>query len=172
MTNTLSYLLASAYSGISPLFSATSATCMVNGQPVQCPAWLGSFGLAFTLVTLALAIFMIASMWIIFKKAGKPGWAAIVPIYNNVVMLQIVNKPIWWIILYFIPFVNIVISIIVVYKLALAFGKGGGFALGLILLPFIFYPILAFGKSSYMQGSPTNFSTPVPPQTAPPQQGM
>jgi hypothetical protein len=118
-------------------------------------------------LNLVWGILMIISMWVIFKKAGKPGWAAIVPIYSTIVILQIAKKPIWWIILYFIPFVNIVISIIVLYNLALAFGKGGGFTLGLVLLPFIFCPILAFGKSTYMQGIQTPDPPVTPPQATP-----
>lgn len=153
MTDILSYLLAGAYSGISALYGAAAATCIVNGELLnRCSPFFGFFDGIFY-VTIAISILMIVSMWIVFKKAGRPGWAAIIPIYNTIVMLQIAKKPIWWIILYFIPFVNIIISIIVIYNIALAFDKGGGFALGLILLPFIFYPILAFGKSTYMQGA-------------------
>ena len=62
------------------------------------------------LINLAVMIFMIVVMWKIFTKAGKPGWAAIVPIYNIIIMLEIAGKPLWWIILFFIPFVNIVIA--------------------------------------------------------------
>lgn len=166
MTNILPYLLANAYSGIFALYGATTATCTYNGKLVECPAWLGgTFAFAVFLVSIAIGILMIVSMWIIFKKAGKPGWAAIVPIYNTIIMLEIAKKPIWWIILYFIPFVNIVISIIVIYNLALTFGKSGGFTLGLIFLPFIFYPILAFGKSAYMQNTQTAAPTAgIPPQ--------
>ena len=99
-------------------------------------------------------------MWKIFSKAGQPGWAAIIPVYNMVVLLQIVKKPIWWILLLIIPFVNIIIGLIVLYRLARVFGKGIGFTLGLIFLSIIFYPILAFGKSTYMGGVQ---STPVAP---------
>lgn len=106
---------------------------------------------------------MVVSMWIIFQKAGKPGWAAIIPIYNSIVLIQIAGKPIWWIFLFLIPFVNIVVSIIVLYNIALAFGKDGLFALGLIILPFIFYPILAFGKATYgVQITATPIETPPP----------
>ena len=77
-----------------------------------------------------------------------------------VVLLQIVKKPIWWILLLIIPFVNIIIGLIVLYRLARVFGKGIGFTLGLIFLSIIFYPILAFGKSTYMGGVQ---STPVAP---------
>jgi hypothetical protein len=108
-------------------------------------------GIAVSLYLLyfAVAVLLIASLWRIFAKAGKPGWASIVPIYNTIVLLQITGKPIWWIILLFIPVVNIVISIIVMVELANRFGKSGGFAAELILLPIIFYPILGFSSAKY-----------------------
>lgn len=167
MTNILSFFLASAYSGISSLYGAVVATCKVNGQIVDCPSVLSGSAFKFiNLLVLALTVFMIVSLWIIFKKAGKPGWAAIIPIYNSIIMLEIAGKPTWWIILYFIPFVNIVISIIVIYNFAKAFGKGGGFTVGLVFLPFIFYPILAFGKSTYMPAAQTVSPSEIPPQAA------
>lgn len=106
-------------------------------------------GGAFGLIGLVFAIVMIAAMWKIFVKAGQPGWAAIVPIYNLYILLKIVGRPGWWILLFFIPFVNFIIMIIVAIDTAKSFGKGGGFAAGLILLPFIFYPILGFGSAQY-----------------------
>lgn len=110
-------------------------------------------GIVMMLVWLALIVLMIAGMWKIFTKAGEPGWAAIVPIYNLVVLLKIVGKPAWWVILMLIPFVNFVIAIILSLGLAQAFGKTAGFGIGLLLLPFIFYPILGFGSARY-QGVP------------------
>lgn len=107
---------------------------------------------AYAVVFLVIAIVMIASLWKIYTKAGKPGWACLVPIYNLVILLEIVKKPVWWIILMLIPIVNIIIMIIVAVELAKAFGKPGGFAAGLILLPYIFYPILAFGNAEYAYG--------------------
>ncbi|HMP89262.1 MAG TPA: DUF5684 domain-containing protein [Kiritimatiellia bacterium] len=101
------------------------------------------------IIQLALIVLIVVSMWKVFTKAGKPGWASIIPIYNLIVLLQIVGKPLWWIVLLLIPFVNLVVAIILAFKLAETFGKGGGFAVGLILLPIIFYPILAFGDASY-----------------------
>jgi hypothetical protein len=98
---------------------------------------------------LALVVFIIASLWKVFTKAGQPGWAAIIPIYNAYVLLQIAGRPGWWLLLYFIPVVNFVIAIIVSIDVAKAFGKGGGFGVGLALLSFIFYPILAFGDATY-----------------------
>ncbi|MBK8257276.1 MAG: signal peptidase I [Polyangiaceae bacterium] len=99
--------------------------------------------------SLLIAVAMIASIWKVFTKAGEPGWAAIIPIYNILVLLKIAGKPAWWIILYLIPFVNFIISILVMISLANKFGKGAGFGLGLAFLPFIFYPMLGFGSSAY-----------------------
>ena len=106
-------------------------------------------GLVLLLVYLGVLILTIAGIWMTFTKAGKPGWASIVPIYNVVVMLEIAGKPLWWILLFFIPIVNIVIAVMIVLDLAKAFGKGTGFGLGLSFLPFIFYPILGFGDAEY-----------------------
>lgn len=106
-------------------------------------------GVGMMLVWCAVVLILIISLWKIFTKAGKPGWAAIVPIYNMIVMLEIACKPIWWFILMLIPLVNIIIIIIVLIELAKRFGKGVGFAIGMLILPFIFYPMLAFGDSKY-----------------------
>jgi len=95
------------------------------------------------------AVLMIAAMWKVFTKAGKPGWAAIVPIYNIIVLLQIAGKPVWWIILFFIPIVSLIIAILTYVALAERFGKGGGFAVGLVLLGPIFFPILGFGSAQF-----------------------
>src|SRR5574344_1279258 len=103
--------------------------------------------MAIILIYLAFVVFMIASQWKIFEKAGQPGWACIVPVYNMIVYLQIIKKPVWWIFLFFIPLVNLVFLIIMELELAKAFGKSTGFALGLILVPFVFIPILGFDDS-------------------------
>lgn len=99
---------------------------------------------------LALVVLMIASLWKIFTKAGKPGWAAIIPIYNIVVWLQIVGRPVWWVILYFVPFVNIVVAIIMAHDLSKSFGRGVGTTLLQIFLPFVAYPMLAWGDATYV----------------------
>ncbi len=109
-------------------------------------------GIVFWLVYAAVIVLMIASLWKVYVKAGKPGWAAIVPIYNYIVLLEIVKKPLWWIILLFIPFVNFIVAILVYNELSKAFGKGTGFAVGLIFLPFIFIPLLGFGDAEYVYG--------------------
>jgi hypothetical protein len=109
-----------------------------------------AFGLLTFLIEIALAIVVIAGCWKVFTKAGQPGWAAIIPIYNLIVLLQITGKPLWWIILFFIPCVNIVMIILVDVALARAFGKDVVYAIGLFLLPFIFFPILGFGDAKYV----------------------
>lgn len=110
-------------------------------------------GMGFMIIWLAVVVLMIAALWKVFEKAGEPGWAAIVPIYNLYVMLKIAGRPGWWILLFLIPFVNFIIAIVVAFDVSKRFGKGAGFAIGLILLPFIFYPLLAWGDARY-QGTP------------------
>jgi len=101
----------------------------------------------------AVLIISVISMWKIFKKAGKPGWAAIVPIYNTVVLFQIVGLSPWLLLLALIPIVGsiaiAIVTILAYVKLAKAFGKSGGFAAGLIFLNIIFMPILAFSDAEY-----------------------
>jgi hypothetical protein len=109
-----------------------------------------SGGGAMAFLQLALMVLVVASFWKIFSKAGKPGWAAIVPIYNVVVYLQVVNRPIWWIILLLIPIVNIVVLIILTNDLAKSFNKGIGWTIGMLLLGVVFYPMLAFGSDPFV----------------------
>ena len=106
------------------------------------------------LLALAFGLLIIASLWNIFTKAGQPGWAALIPLYNLYILLLIVGKPAWWLLLLLIPLVNLVISVILTLELAKRFGKPGAFALGLLFLPFLFYPILAFGDARYHAPSP------------------
>jgi hypothetical protein len=103
------------------------------------------------LIQLAIVILIIAGIWKTFAKAGQPGWAAIIPIFNVYVLLKIANRPWWWLLLMLIPLVNLVIAIIVALDVAKAFGKSTGFGIGLVFLGFIFYPILGFGSATYTQ---------------------
>ena len=107
---------------------------------------LGGF---FWFVYTVVIILYIVAMWKIYTKAGKPGWASIIPFYNMWVQLEIVGRPGWWLILFFIPFVNIVVFIIVQLDLARSFGRGMGFGLGLIVFPYIWGLILGFGGDTY-----------------------
>ena len=95
-------------------------------------------------------LLMIISMWITVQKAGRPGVSQIIPIWNIIELVRIAGKPLWWVILILlIPVVNLVMLIITFHGISKAFGKEAGFTVGMILLPFIFWPILAFGKATY-----------------------
>ena len=98
---------------------------------------------------IAVIFFYLFCMWKIFVKAGKPGWAAIVPFYNIYVELEILGQPWWFLLLMFVPVANIVISIMMIFGLAKVFGKSIGFGFGMLFLSIIFIPILAFSDAKY-----------------------
>lgn len=120
-----------------------------------------------TIISLVLCVFVLVCMWIVFRKAGKPGWAAIVPFYNLYVLFDITWGSGMRFLLLLIPIYNIILGIQTQVRLARAFGKSGGFAAGLVFLPYIFIPLLAFGKETY-QGVPVKVA---PYQNNPYQQG-
>ena len=108
---------------------------------------------------LAVIILLFAALWKVFQKAGQPGWAAIIPIYNLYIMTKIAGKPGWWVLLMIIPFVNIIFAIWLYNMVAKSFGQNEGFTVGLVLLGIIFWPILGFGSSRYIgpYGDPEAF---------------
>lgn len=114
----------------------------------------GAAMLGYLAVLLVVYILVVIAMWKVFTKAGKPGWASLIPVYNMVVMYQIVGLNPWLLLLYLIPFVNwiaaLVLSIMLNVKLAKVFGKSTGFAIGLIFLNPIFLLILGFGDAKYV----------------------
>jgi hypothetical protein len=129
---------------------------------------------------LAVAIVVAIAMWKAFKKAGKPGWASIVPIYNTIVLVQIAKVPTWYLaflfapVLGFIPVLGqlltitaIVFGFIINVKIAKQFGKTGGFGIGLSLVPVVFWPILGFGKAQYQSTEPVVAPIPQAPTTPP-----
>jgi hypothetical protein len=110
----------------------------------------GAGGFVLWLIYVVAIVFYVFCMWRIFVKAGKPGWAAIIPIYNVLVELEIVGRPWYWLLLMFIPVVDVVLGIIVIFRFAKVFGHSIGFGFGLLLLAPIFFPILAFDESKYL----------------------
>ncbi len=92
----------------------------------------------------------IMGMWRVFEKAGHPGWACIIPFYNIYILLKIAEKPGWWLLWYFIPLVNIVVAFMVMISVARNFDKDAGYGIGLMFLPFIFYPMLGLGDAEYL----------------------
>jgi len=124
----------------------TTSTSSVSGSKV----------LMLVVPILAIVLIAVVSQWKIFKKAGKPGWAAIVPVYNAWVLFEITGYPSWLALLSLVPFVNFIaaiVSILASFKLAKLFGKSDFFAVMNVLFPFVTLPILAFGKAEF-QGAP------------------
>ena len=109
---------------------------------------LGVFGL----LMVVLVIPMLIGMWKTYEKAGQPGWAAIIPIYSAYIRILICEMPIWWLIVYLIPYVNVIALIVIGVRLAEKFDRSAAFGVGLDFLPFVFYPILGFGSAEYQAG--------------------
>jgi len=115
--------------------------------------------MTFFLIWIGVIVFFIAAMWKVFEKAGQPGWTAIIPIYNIYIMSKIAGKPGYWTILCVIPFLNLIFMIWLYNMVSKSFGKDEGFTAGLVVLGFIFWPILGFGGSTYLgpYGNPVAF---------------
>jgi len=146
-----------------------------------------AMGAGMLIFSLAIMVFLIITMWKIFTKAGQPGWAIFIPIYNLYVYTQVIRRPNWWILvyigimgLYYAGFAMImsgsgagaaltavggiallVISIMDTHRLSTSFGQGAGFTVGLVLLGIIFYPILAFGNYHYVGGAAVSIGGPI-----------
>ncbi len=111
----------------------------------------GLMGTGMMLFIVAVSIVCIAAFWKVFVKAGQPGWAAIIPIYNVYIMLKIIGRPAWWLVLMFIPIANVVVALIIAMDMAKSFGQSAAF--GIVLLFFfsvIGYLILGFGNAQYV----------------------
>jgi hypothetical protein len=120
-------------------------------------------GMTFFIIWLAIWVLMIVSMWKVFEKAGKPGWAAIIPIYNTYIMIEITGKPAIWLLWCLLPCVNIVFAVWLTNLMSKSFGKDEGFTVGLILLPIVFWPILGFGNAKYLGPSAAEAQNPFNP---------
>ncbi len=147
---------------------------MENYDP-NSAALIGALIAACVIPALIVWIISAIGQWKVYEKAGKPGWAALIPIYNAIVLLEIVGKPVWWLFLFLIPCVNIVFLIWTMNLLSKSFGQSEGFTIGLIIVPFIFFPILVFvnyrylgpaglGAAGYRPFDPgANYQDPFPP---------
>ncbi len=110
----------------------------------------GVFGLFYMICWLAFVILIIAGFWKTFVKAGQPGWASIIPFYNVYILLKIAGRPGWRLLLFFIPFVNIIVSLVVAIDVGKSFGKDALYSIILLwLLSAIGYLILGFGSAEY-----------------------
>jgi len=110
----------------------------------------------FWIIYAVVVVVAIIALWRVFAKAGRPGWAAIIPIYNIYTLVKVSGNSGWFVLLYFIPVVNIIISVIVALGVAKNFGKSGVFGfVGLWLFSLIGYLILGFGSAQYVGEKPT-----------------
>ena len=100
-------------------------------------------------VYLAVVVLLIAGMWKIFLKAGQQGWLAIIPILNFYILIKIAGREGWWIILHFIPCINIVVAFIIFIDVAKKFGKTSVYGVAMLFFPFIFIPMLGFGAAEF-----------------------
>ena len=110
---------------------------------------MAGFSTSVLLIFLAVCLLVIAGYWMVFQKAGQAGWKSLIPFYNMYVLMQICGKPGWWMFLLIIPLVGVVVLLFAMLSLAKKFGRGELFGVGLLLLPMIFFPLLAFGGSEY-----------------------
>lgn len=120
---------------------------------------LAAFLAAYSLFVLVVAVLSIVVMWVLYKKAGRKGWEAIVPIYNGWVYCEIAGRPGWWVFLFLVavipfvgPLVALALHIVLAIDMAKSFGKDPVWAILLILLPVIGYAILAFDKNTKYVG--------------------
>ena len=102
------------------------------------------------IISLLIFLLMIASVWVIFQNAGLEGWKCLIPIYNTYCLFKITWGNGWLFLSMLVPLVNAVVGVITTYKLSKVFGKGLGFCIGLIVIPVIFYPLLAFSDAKYL----------------------
>jgi len=107
-------------------------------------------GAIMVVVFLAVLVMLIAATWRIHTKAGKPGWACLVPIYNLIVMLEIIKRPVWWIVLLFVPIANLVVAFMMAMDIAECFGKSRGWGFFMLtILAIIGYPIIGLSDAKY-----------------------
>jgi small-conductance mechanosensitive channel len=131
------------------------------------------FYVLYMLFIFTISALLMACMWKIFVKAGRQGWEALVPGYNMYVQVEIIDKPVWWFVMNFVPIVNIPFAIMIYYELAKKFGKGAWFTVLMVVFPFIAFPMLAFGSAQFQRsGAYAQTVLPPAPGMTPPTPGV
>ena len=126
------------------------ATLLLDNDRAGEAAALAFSGI-FMMIALAIAVICIIGMWKVFEKAGQPGWACLIPIYNLYILLKVAGRPGWWLLLFLIPLLNLVFLLLVSIDIAKSFGQGALFGVVLIfLLGGIGYIVLGFGNYRYI----------------------
>ncbi|MDB4285842.1 DUF5684 domain-containing protein [bacterium] len=113
-------------------------------------------GILASAIGFSIAFLIIAGFWRVFEKAGRPGWAVLIPIYSTYTLLKVAKRSGWWLLLFLVPVVNLITWIILNQDIAKRFGKRGAFGLGLAFLPMVFYPILGLGDSRIVEEKTTH----------------
>ncbi len=145
------------------------STFDTSGIPAVDIGVIWIIGAIVAVISVLVFLLILFATWRIFSKAGRPGWYALIPIFNVYVMLQIVKKPTWLTLLFFIPYVQLIPQIIISIELGKAFGKSSAFSAIFILILPLGYFIIAFDDSKYLYGVNSNPPDPlVPPPVTPP----
>lgn len=144
-----------------------AATRTTTSSDIPAGFWVAMIAI-WAVVFLVFFVPYVIGFWKVLEKAGRPGWGAIVPIYNNWLVIEIVGRPSWWLALLFIPYASVVFLIILMIDLAKSFGKSTGFGVGLALLPPVFMLILGFGDAAYLGPSVPPEGGQVPVGATPP----
>ena len=131
-------------------------------------ALFAGLGIVMWIICIAVVVVAIIGMWKVFTKAGKEGWKSLIPIYNVYTLCEIVGVSPWWILISIgcgiipilgwivAPVVTIYFTILLAVSTANAFGKSTGFAVGLALVPAVFFCILGFGSAKFEGAKPMN----------------
>jgi hypothetical protein len=132
-----------------------------NGAALGAPAWLAALGAVFFFFFFAILAVTLVAMWKVFAKAGQPGWAVLVPIYNFIVLLRVAGLPWYWVftpLVAIIPILGLIAYLAwivwVHHRISTRFGQGVGFTIGLTFLGPIFWLILGFGSAKYVAEQP------------------
>jgi hypothetical protein len=124
---------------------------MFAAESTAADAWGILFGTTMLIIEIAVIVLVIAGLWATLNKAGRPGWGAIIPIFNLYLIIKMAGRPGWWLILYLIPIVNIIIALIVAIDVSQNFGHGAGYGILLWIFPWLMYLVLGFGGAQYNQ---------------------
>ena len=140
----------------SSYYSSSSSTADINQLSSLIGGLIGGL-IGFIIVIGIVAVLVMVARWFIFKKAERKPWESLIPIHSDIVEMELGGIETYWYFLNFaavIPFVGWIAPVVLVFwkniALAKAFGKSGGFGVGLTLLSPIFYPILAWGSATYV----------------------
>ncbi|OJJ18911.1 hypothetical protein BKI52_23940 [marine bacterium AO1-C] len=104
-----------------------------------------------TPVILAAIVIFYESLFYLFKQNDKEGYQALIPIMNHLVLLKLSNRPLWWIVPVYIPFIRLIPKYFINLSIAKSYGKSNGFAIGMTILPWYFYGVISLNTQDNEQ---------------------